>query len=375
MNIQALHHVRRFRSQPVGLAGGRIDVEAGIIHDVVMVEEGPAKGHGVHLDADFVENLVAYDRANFAERGVKARLGHPDMCSDAQGTQLGFFRNIRKRKQGDKMQAIGDLHLLDAADLSPSKPNARAWALQMAAEAPDFFMSSIVFVGSGYYQRKGNKHKKPVLEEADYDAELPLFVEFDAEKGAAHYNTDLVEDGAATSSLFSTGANPHLFVSRVHDFLDDNPEVFQFAQANPDRVQELLLRLGIAHTTPTAQKKMSKFSLIKCLYGEPQEADPTPDDLTQLGSELSTVKDSLSALTTEVSDLTTERDALTVKVSDLTTQLSAAQAEVARLGALPAAPPTGGDTPGTATAEPKAYDTDPITVRARALRAAAQKQQ
>lgn len=347
MNIQTLHHVRRFRSQPVGLAGGRIDVEAGIIHDVVMVEEGPAKGHGVHLDADFVENLVDYDRANFAERGVKARLGHPDMCSNAQGTQLGYFRNIRKRKQGDKMQAIGDLHLLDAADLSPNRPNARAWALQMAAEAPDFFMSSIVFVGSGYYQRKGNNHKKPVLAEADYDAELPLFVEFDAEKGAAHFNTDLVEDGAATSSLFSTGANPHLFVSRVHEFLDENPEVFQFAQANPDRVQELLLRLGIAHTTPPApaHKKMSKFSLMKWLSGEPQEADPTPDDLTQLRSELSTVKDSLTALTAQVSDLTTERDALAAQVSDLTTQLSAAQAEVMRLGALPAAPPTGGDTP------------------------------
>ncbi len=350
MNIHTLHHVRRFRSQPVGLAGGRIDAEAGIIHDVVMVEEGPAKGHGVHLDADFVENLVAYDRANFAERGVKARLGHPDMCSNAQGTQLGFFRNIRKRKQGDKMQAIGDLHLLDAADLSPSKPNARAWALQMAAEAPDFFMSSIVFLGSGYYQRKGNNHKKPVLEEADYDAELPLFVEFDAENGAAHFNTDLVADGAATSSLFSTGANPHLFVSRVHEFLDENPEVFQFAQANPDRVQELLLRLGIAHTTP-AQKKMSKFSLMKWLSGEPQEADPTPDDLTRLRSELSGVRESLAALKSQVDGLTTERAALTAKVSDLTTQLSNAQAEVTRLWALPAALPTGGDTPPAGTGQ------------------------
>ena len=346
MKLKSLHQIRRFRSQPARIDAGRIDAENGILYDVVMVEEGPAKGHGVNLDSEFISALVSYDQLNFGERGVKARLGHPGMCDNAQGAQLGFYRNVRKRNKGGKMQAIADLHLLQAADQSPKNPNARSWVIQMATESPDFIMSSIVFVGSGYYQKKANGHKKPVMTDEDYDSTQPLFVEFDAENGAAHYNTDLVEEGAATTHLFSTSANPHLLVSGIYEWLDDNPEVYAFAQQHPAEVAAMMSRLGIEVNKPNPAVTMSSFSISKWLFGQPQETAPTPEDLTSLREQLLAAQQAVASLSKEVETLRTSLLAAQQAQTFATAELEAAQTRIAELEAAPAAPPTGGDTPG-----------------------------
>jgi hypothetical protein len=176
--------------------------------------------------------------------------------------------------------------------------------LQMAAEAPDFLMSSIVFQASGYYQRKANGHKKPLLAETDYDASLPVYVEFDAETGAAHYNTDLVEDGAATSSLFGTEANRRLFAVRAHEWLDQNPDIQKFITENPEKVQEFLLRLGLSK-----RKNMENFSWKKWLFGE-SDAEPDAEALAALRAELESAKSAIVALKADKDGLSTENAGL-----------------------------------------------------------------
>lgn len=380
-----LHDVRWLRSRPAaaGFAPDKIDAENGILYDVVMVEEGPAKGHGVHLDAEFVEAIVAYDQKHFANRGLKARFGHPSASSDTMGTQMGIFRNFRKRKTGGKMQAIADLHLLESADDSPTHPGMRSWMLKMAAEQPDFVMMSIVFQGSGLFQKKANGHKVPLAGEYDSNPELgDIFVEFG--DGASHFYTDAVEAGAATDSLFGTRMNPDLFVSRAHQWLDDNPDLKKFVQDNPQRVQFFLQRLGISIQQPQP-KKMSKFSLSKWLFGEQQEAEPTVEDLDTLKTALSEAKSAVTTLQEEKQALENrakkaeqEVSALQANVAALKKEAETLQAdakakadEIAALKAEPAAEHTGGDTdPGSGkpTTE-KAYGNSHVEKRVREIRA------
>lgn len=345
-----------------------IDAENGIIRDVVMVQEGEAKGHGVHLESEFVEAIVRYDKAHFSKIGLKARFGHPSASSETMGTQMGVFHNFRKREKDGKMQAIADLHLLAAADESPTHPGMRSWVLSMAAERPDFIMSSIVFRGSGYYQRKANGHKVRTSE-WDYDPELgEVFVEFDADNGADHFYTDLVEAGAATESLFGTKANPDLFVSRAHQFLDDNPDLKRFIQQHPDKVAAFLARLGI---TVQHTKKMSKTtSLMDWLFGKSDDQpEPTAEELaalkTQLGDAKGQIDARMTALQNQIDEFKTSVEALKTQAESLKQDIDALKQELAEVKKQPAAQLTAGEcNPPAPAPKERAYQTDPVTIRA-----------
>lgn len=382
-DINTLHTIRRFRSAPVAMefASSKINAEAGIIEDVVMIQEGEAKGHEVHIDSEFITKLVAYDQAQYGDRGVKVRFGHPSASDETMGKQMGFMRNVRTRRHQGKMQAIADLHLLTSADSSPNTPNMREWVLSMAAEAPDFIMSSIVFMGSGFYQKKKNGHKQPVASRYEMDPDLgPVYIEFDPENGAEHYYTDLVEQGAATENMFSNKVNPDFFVSRVHEWLDFHPEILDFAKQNPEKVQAFLKRIGIGDRDPQPQLKMSKFSLTDWLLGKDTEQEPGQDDLATIKTELETAKAAVIELRqerdafeqkfkdaqAEAERLQAETAKLKADAEELRTSLTALEERLKKLEASPAGEATGGDGGNTPQPETKrAYEQNPLTQRAR----------
>ncbi len=367
MNFRNDTMPRRFRSSPgaMDVVSGNIDAENGILYDVVMCEEGPADGHGVELDADFISALVAYDRKYFGNIGLKARFGHPSMSSEAMGTQLGVFRKFRKREKNGKMQAIADLHLLEASEASPTHPGMRSWVLQMAAERPDFIMSSIVFKPSGYFRRKANGHKVTIEDEYDNEglqpATGPIFVAFDEEAGAAHYFTDLVENGAATDNLFAANHfSPNLFVSQVHQFLADNPHIQQFIHANPEKVQTFLSRIGISFS-PKMEQKESKPGFFATLFGGVKPEAPEQ----QFARSLDAMAANVEALQSSVTALKESADALKVRVAELAAALKEAETRIAALETAPAATATGGETVPAPASEKRSYQTSPMTLAGR----------
>lgn len=380
MTAQHLLSVRRMKSMPILLEfeASKIDQEAGVIHDVVAVQEGEAKGHGVHLEGEFVSNVVAFDRQTFGDRGVKVRLGHPGASDDAMGTQLGFMRNPRTRKQDGKMQAIYDLHLLDAAGNSPTKGDMKSWVLQMAAEAPDFIMSSIVFSPSGYYQRKpnGNKHRLEVDKYGDLINYKPewgnIFAEFDQNQGALHHYTDLVEAGAATNSLFSNTANHQLFVARLGEWLDDNPDIREFVQNNPEKVQAFLDRIGFK--TP---KSSFKMNLKELLFGKDKPADETQlsaEEVQTLRDNIQKADAALAAADKQNQELSEEVKSLKTGLAETERQLAAAQVKIKELEDKAADVHTKLKTEKEdGEQEENSWDNDPVNVRARAAYAASQK--
>lgn len=334
------------RSMPLVLEfdTSRIDRENGVLHDVVMVQEGEAKGHDVFLEAEFIEALVAYDQKFFSRNGVKARFGHPGASSETMGTQLGVFSNFRTRKKAGKMQAIADLTLLDAAELSPTHPGMKSWVLNMAQEQPDFIMSSIVFKGSGYYQRNADGSKEPMKiaynEDGaywkNYDSSKPLFVEFDTKKGAAHYYTDLVEAGAATESLFSTEANPHLFVSKALSWLDEHPELKSFAREHPEKVTAFLESLGVQ---PLKPKTLTMLSLKEILFGKDKPTESvelSAEQITELRTKLAAAETALAAAESRADAAEAKVKQLETAATDLSTQLKTAQDRVEELEQLAA---------------------------------------
>lgn len=299
MTPEEILELSELRSLPVRLdfSNAQVDAENGIIRDVVMAEEGEAKGHAIHLDAEFIESLVSFDKANFSKNGVKTRFDHPR--SSAMGSQLGRMKNVRKREGKGKMQAIADLHLLQAAKISPTHGDMFSWVISMAEEDPEFIMSSIVFKPAGYFQRKPNGNKKKIWQ---YD-EDGNWLRFDEKLGKVfvvfgeHYYTDLVDDGAATSNMFRKETNPAPA---------DNP------------------------------KKLLAMSLLELMFGKNKPAEEVALSTEQIQE----LRDKMALAEKAADDAQNSLTALTKKVTDLEaslkgkeTELTAAQARVTDLEA------------------------------------------
>jgi hypothetical protein len=348
-----------------GFSAGSIDSESGIIPDVVMVQEGPAKGHGVHLEAEFIEKMQKYDQKNYGQRGLKARFGHPSASGETMGTQLGIFKNFRTRSTNGKLQLIADLHLLDSSESSPTHPGMRSWVLSMAQERPDFMMLSIVFSVKSYYQRtpNGNKHNLIVSTDpfegdafSNYKEEWGnIFVEF-----AEHYYTDLVEAGAATDSLFSTEANPHLFVSKALSWLDEHPELKSFAVAHPEKVIDFLAAIGVKHQP----SKPFKMNLKELFFGKEEPAE----DIIMDAAAVKELRTNLSTLETKLADITKQHEdeskALNSGIAELESQLCKAQARIQELEKQPASEHTLGAKGTDGDQELKSFHKDAATARA-----------
>ena len=195
----------------------RVDAEKGIIYGASLNTVGEAKGHGVFLDQEFVNRvaLLAQEKPG----GLKARFGHPNMCSTAMGTFLGRWKNFRV----DGEQARADLYLSNASKDTPNG-NLRDYVLSMASEEADMFGTSIVFSAGREYQR--NDEDEKVFD--DIDDSQPVFVEIKALHAA-----DIVDDPAANEGMFSAFSGETL-AGQVTQFLDENPQIFEAIKDNTE---------------------------------------------------------------------------------------------------------------------------------------------
>jgi len=110
---------------------GRVDREAGIVHGVAVITEGPALGHGMFVDQTTLSQVM--EQAKTYTGGLKVKLDHTASASEIVGYLTGF------RVEGTTVRA--DLHLLR------SSPR-REYILELAETIPDTFGLSIAFSGT-----------------------------------------------------------------------------------------------------------------------------------------------------------------------------------------------------------------------------------
>lgn len=336
---------RWLKSEPLNLnfTPEQIDEENGIIHDIVMAQVGPAKGHGVWLEQEFIDRLVEYDLKHHNENGLKARFGHPAMSDTTMGKQMGYFKNFRVRGS----QAVADLHLLKSADLSPSMPGMREWMLSMAQEAKDFVMSSIVFKAYTYYQYNPEDKERVKLELNRFEEPIAkyggerVYVGFDEANGDRHKYTDIVESGAATEALFSQQFNQDKFAVRVVSFLQENADILSFIQANPHKIVEMCETLNIPIEMGTKKEKLSlRQRLEALLFAETEETEKTVEVVeTETEVEETTDTPETEEMAQEtVSD--TQYDQVLAQMRELQQMNADLTAKIEALEAKPLAKPT-----------------------------------
>lgn len=236
-----------FSSAPVFMPpSGSIDAEKGIIHGVVIARTGPVRGHNGMIDQVFLSQLCAM--AQLRPQGIKARFGHPNMCSTALGTYLGRFKNYSLHENFVK----ADLYL-DATSKSTPNGNLFEYILNMAEKNPDMLGASIVF------------------EAAEFELD-PLVPDgpkiFRLKELRA---TDIVDDPAANDSLFSADSLP----AQASVFLDNNPELADFIFSKPESVIEFLNNYMNNNMNLQPSLK-AKFQKLFGVTPSPNPADNSP---------------------------------------------------------------------------------------------------
>jgi len=218
---------------------GGVDSEKGIIRGVSVCTVGEAKGHGVNLDSEFIETVKTF--GNEKKQGLKARYGHPNMCSTALGTFIGRYKNFSVVNE----QVIADLFLSNEAKSTPNG-DLHSYILGMAENEPDMFGTSIVFTPGRSYTHEEDGSKNYDLYEATpfgmalkakYE-ESDIFVECES-----LHACDCVDEPAANDGgLFSKFANESV-AGQITQFLDLNPQVWEALESNPS-ILESLARYG-----------------------------------------------------------------------------------------------------------------------------------
>lgn len=249
---------------------GAVDRKNEVLHDVQITLEGEALGHGVWLDRDFCEAVAAAGNET-GDVGLKVRYGHPAMCSDAIGTELGRAKNFRvvdleREIDGKKVKCAGvlaDIHLLKSAHSAPQGDIA-THVLEVAAEDPKQFGQSIVFtyadwvvkdsegvrhsykeeVGDPYDKwcaenPKADRYQKYAKEKELYDAWFGKSADekFYAVLGKLH-GSDFTDTPAATDGVFSAGS----LAEEAGDMLDEHPQIREVILKSPNNVIEFLKR-------------------------------------------------------------------------------------------------------------------------------------
>lgn len=240
---------RLFSTPPIFSAPvASIDRDNGIIRGVTIAQVGPAKGHDGFIDKTFLLQLV--DTATSKPAGIKARFGHPNMCTTALGTYLGRFKNYSYAS--NKVNA--DLYL---DNTSRSTPNGDlfTYVLDMAEKNPDMFGASIVFeIAESVFLKEemdGKKVEKEYFRLKDLRA------------------TDIVDEPAATDGLFSVDSFPAI----ATQFLDENPQILELMFNKPDSIFEFLSNYITNSNMNLSDKIKQNFASFTGIFSDQSPLD------------------------------------------------------------------------------------------------------
>lgn len=284
--INALARYRSFMAK--SLEAANVDVEKRVIYGYAVITRGEALGHREWIDSEALDQVVAL--GNAADKGVKCRFTHPDLCSDGLGKYLGRARKFRR--DGDVVRA--DLHLSPVTRKAPEMANDPGeYILAMAQTEPDMFGTSIVF------RRDIRAEDRFIADHTDADG---VFTSPDPDNENNYYHlrlaelfaSDIVDEPAANpGGFFSAGEERAAAASTALAYLlgldDQTPDPSLFGQIGPERSREFVLSflqrraLHVAPISPhgkdiaMSEKKEDAGALAPAAVEDETPAEPESD--------------------------------------------------------------------------------------------------
>ena len=297
-----------FSSQCAFGAPQSVSKDKGVIYGAKIIEVGEAKGHGLFVDGEFLDKVT--ELGNGLTQGLKARFGHPNMCSTALGTFLGRWKGLYR--DGDTVR--GNLFLSNTAKETPHG-NLHEYVLNLAADEPDMFGVSIDFTRDI---------------EAEQEAGIDEKTGFQIARAKKLRSADAVDSPAATDGLFSRFSGETV-AGQITRFLDENPDVWDALSDAPEIVESLARygnKVDEFMDRYRSYRKQSKEAEMST--DETTVAEPTEEVVEEL--EATETIESEEALTEkeETAEAETTEEAESLEAEETETQPEEKPAELSR---------------------------------------------
>ena len=338
-DAQTMTSKRERRWFSTGFMGGgvaSVDAEKHTLHDAVMIRPGEALGHDLWIDAQFCQDVIA--RANErGDKGLKARFGHPNMCSEALGTFLGRWKGLKADAAG---RVTGDLFLSSTAAESP-KGDLRKYVEEMAAKEPEHFGASIVFSRDEEAENAFMQaHLRPESHMGDPEGQKFQSPDPANTRNLPHarcaelHAADLVDDPAATDGMFA-GIGGASLAAEMTEWLDLHPQVLNALNDDPalvniveryaDQLKPFLARYNV-------NSKKSAESACQPPPAPPAEPDPVlTAKVAELTAEVGNANVKCAAETARADVCFKQADEARMQAKGAASERDAAQAELAQL--------------------------------------------
>ena len=220
------------------------------IEGVTIIQMGEAKGHGVQIGSEMLDDVVRLGNLN--RSGVKQNFGHATMCSTALGSFMGRLKNFSRVDD----RVIADAFFSAAAKDAPERGNLHDYVFDLAESDPEAIGYSISF-RQGEPFKIDDMGEKVLPDEPGYeDIESLPYATVES-----LFSADIVAEGAATESLFSG----ETVAGQISEFLNVYPDVFQALSDNPqvlsairehgEQVDQFIERYAVHTQTQTTPKK------------------------------------------------------------------------------------------------------------------------
>lgn len=341
---------------------GEIDEENEVLHGVQITLEGEALGHGIWLDREFCEQVAEAGNAT-GDVGLKVRYGHPAMCSDAIGTELGRAKNfsvvdIERDIDGETVKCAGviaDVHLLKSAHSAPQGDIAKH-VLETAKEDPGQFGQSIVFTYADWVVKDadGNRHSYKEEVKEPFDKWLEENPDCSDREMAAKYSelvaswrdqsadgktyavlgklhgTDFTDTPAATDGIFSTGT----LAEEAEMMLAEHPQIVEVLEKNPKALHEFLERTGLSERFESARVAGLQAAKDKELF---EMSNRYKADLAarkeSYDAEVAALSERIAEFESQVQAFAAEKESILSDLAEKTAALDSAKADIEQLTA------------------------------------------
>jgi len=307
---------------------GAVDVEKHTLRDAAVIRPGEALGHDLWIDAEFCAAVATLGNGT-GDKGLKARFGHPNMCSEALGTFLGRWKGL---KRGEDGRVAGDLFLSSTAAESP-KGDLRKYVEEMAAKEPEHFGASVVFTRDWHAEDEFMEANMQEITDDETGTTRRRFQSPDPNntRNLPHarcselHAADLVDDPAATDGMFS-GIGGASLAAEMTEWLDLHPEIFKALNDDPEllevveRYADQLKPFLSRYTANLSTKEPTAPAEPDAAASETPEATPAEPD-----AELTARIASLESLAGEAN---AEQERLTGELAGSVTRAETAEASL-----------------------------------------------
>lgn len=256
------------------LSDTKLFAERKAIESLSVISVGEARGHGEWIDKEFVSAVA--DQINQAgDVGIRAHFGHPGMCSDAIGTEMGRFKNARMvlNEAASEIMGYEFYQALADWDATPVTESNRQYidhVFHYAEKSPSEIGISIVHSYTGFRGPEdgtGTEYADEKITEEGYFVDNPL--------GFPHpilgtlYDADFVSTPAANATGLKSD-NPLQFAGDLlYRFLSADPEILERVESvitmikgdGPTEEQRLKAKIQALETQNRELRRRNKLLL------------------------------------------------------------------------------------------------------------------